>query len=241
MVIDDDRNILELLGSTLSLEGYEVSLCHDSLRAVDRVETERPNLIILDVMMPKKSGIEIMLEVRANPDTKDIPILFLSAVGEESVVVKGLKGADDYVVKPFKTLELIERIRKILKRSEAQAARGSTGGEPVDRLAIKTGNETILVPYEEIYYVKAYGKYTYIHSRDKRFLSSYSISELEEKLEPTGTFLRTHRSSIINIDHVRKITKDESRNMTVVMDDEVSSELRVSDSYIPNVKNRLGV
>lgn len=208
---------------------------------MEQVESEAPDLIILDIKMPKKSGIDIMLEIRSNPDTRDIPILFLSAVGEESVVVEGLKGADDYVVKPFKMLEFQERIRNILKRSRSQSAQANAAGETVNRLAIKSGNDTILVPYEEIYYLVAHGKYTYVYTKNKRLLSSYSISNVEEKLKPQGTFLRIHRSFVINIEHVRKITRDSSGNTSVVMDDDENSQLRVSESYLPDIRSRLGV
>lgn len=241
LVIDDDRSILELLSSSLSLEGYTVSLCHDSSEAVERVETERPDLIILDVKMPKKSGIDVMLEIRSKPIIKEIPILFLSAVGEESIKVEGLKGADDYVVKPFKMLEFQERIRKILKRSRSQEDMISSGGDLAGRLAVRTGNATFLVPYEEIYFIEASGKYTYVHKKNKRLLSGYSIGELEEKLGRSGVFLRIHRSSIINVDHVHKITRDAGNNMQVVMNDDGQSELRVSESYLPGVRKKLGV
>ncbi|MBN1288818.1 MAG: response regulator [Actinobacteria bacterium] len=241
MLVDDDKSILEMLGSVLSLEGYKISLCQDGVEAVKRALEEKPDLIILDVMMPGKSGIDVMLEIRANPDTKEIPILFLSAIGDESIVVKGLKGADDYVVKPFKMLEFQERIKNILKRSKAQQLHAPPGKESIDRLPVRIGNETLLFPYKEIYFAEAAGKYCYIHTRNRRFLAGYSIGDLDEKLCPSGDFLRIHRSYVINVDRVRKMTRDSKKNNLVVMADDEHSELRISESYLSKVKNRLGV
>lgn len=165
-------------------------------------------------------------------------MLFLSAVGDEAVVVQGLKGADDYIIKPFKTLELEARIRKILDRAKAPAL---PSGRAPERLAVQLGDDTYLVPIEQIYFIEASGKYAYAHTRNRRFLTSFSISELEEKLKPDGRFLRTHRSFIINTDCVFKLTRDDRKNTVIVMADEKSSELRVSDSYLQSVKRKFGM
>jgi DNA-binding LytR/AlgR family response regulator len=238
--VDDDRAILEMLEAVLSLEGYRITRCQDSIEAVKKAEEIKPDLVILDVMMPGKSGIDVMLEMRANLRTKEIPILFLSAIGDESIVVKGLKGADDYVVKPFKTLELQERIKNILQRSKGQSTQAPGGKESIERLAVKRGDETHLVPFKDICYLEAAGKYSYIHTRARRFLAGYSIGSLDEKLGESNRFLRIHRSCIINVDYVLKITKDEKKNTVIVMADEGHSELRVSESCLPQVRGRLG-
>ena len=129
LVIDDDRDMLKMLEAMLVLDGFSVSLCSDPDKGLATAAEELPDLILLDMVMPRKSGLEVMMEIRSSPATSRIPILFLSAVGEEAVVVKALKGADDYVIKPFKTLELEARILKILERT----AHGD--GVPADRPA----------------------------------------------------------------------------------------------------------
>lgn len=238
LAIDDDPDLLQVLNTVLGFSGYRVTLCEDGEEGLEQARADRPDLIVLDVMMPGKSGIDVMMEVRADPDLENTPILFLSAVGDEAVVVQGLKGADDYVVKPFKTLELEARIRKILDREKAPAA---PAGRAPERLAVQLGDDTYLVPLEQIYFIEASGKYAYAHTRNRRFLTSFSISELQEKLKPTGRFLRIHRSFIINTDCVFKLTRDERKNTVIVMADEKSSELRVSDSYLQSVKQRFGI
>ena len=234
--------MLQMLHTILSLDGFEVTVCGNGVDGVRLVEEARPDLILLDVMMPGKGGLEVMMDVRANPAIKDIPILFLSAVGEEAVIVQGLKGADDYVLKPFRTLELEARIRKILSRTSRGAREVPKGTEQVpERLAVEVGDETYLVPLDHIYYFEASGKYAYAHTRDRRFLTGFSIGELEEKLKPAGRFLRIHRSFVVNTDVVQKITSDERKSMAVVMADEQATVLRVSGSYLASVKGRLGL
>ncbi len=242
LVIDDDVDMLQLLDTILTMDGFRVTVCDDPNDGLRIAEAERPDLIVLDVLMPGKSGLDVMREIRSSPSLGEMPILFLSAVGDETVVVQGLKGADDYVVKPFKNLELEARIRKILARADVGAGAGPrTSGSAPERLSVRIGDDTYLVPLEQIYFVEASGKYAYAHTRNRRFLTSFSIGELDERLEPTGRFMRVHRSYIINTDRVFKLTRDSRKNMVIVMADDKSSEVRVSDSYLRAVKQKLGI
>ena len=106
---------------------------------------------------------------------------------------------------------------------------------------MQLGDDTYLVPLEQVYFIGASGKYAYAHTRNKKFLTGFSIGELDERLGPTGRFLRVHRSYIINTDRVFKLTRDQRKNMVIVMADDSSSELRVSDSYLQGVKQKLGI
>jgi two-component system, LytTR family, response regulator len=242
LVIDDDHEVLEMLNTILTLDGYRVTVCDNGDEGIKLAEEERPDVIVLDVVMPDKSGIEVMKEIRDSQAIKHIPILFLSAVGDQSVVVEGLKGADDYVLKPFRTLELEARISKVLSRT-LDSARDVPPlvGQVPERLAVHVGNETYLVPLEQVIYFEASGKYAYAITRNKRFLTNFSIGELEQKLANAGRFLRVHRSHIVNTDAVFKIARDAKKNLVVVMSDEAGTELRVSESYLREVKRRLGI
>lgn len=242
LVIDDDVDMLKMLDTILTMDRFRVTVCADPNDGLRTAEAERPDLIVLDVLMPGKSGLDVMREIRSNPSVSEVPILFLSAVGDETMVVQCLKGADDYMVKPFKSLELEARIRKILARADG-GARGAprTNGSAPERLSVRIGNETYLVPLDQIFFFEASGKYAYAHTQSKKFLTNYSISEIEERLGPTGRFLRMHRSYVVNTDCVFKITRDEHKNMVVVMSDEKGTELKVSESYVLEVKRRLGL
>ena len=118
LVVDDEKPIAELLEYSLKNEGYEVILAHDGAYAVERALNEKPDLILLDLMLPKKSGTEVLKEVR---EKLDIPIIMLTAKSSEIDKVLGLElGADDYVTKPFSTRELIARVKVNLRRMAKQ-------------------------------------------------------------------------------------------------------------------------
>ena len=120
LVVDDESDVTELLQYRLEQEGYRVATLNDPLGFVVKVREFEPDLMLLDIMMPELSGIQLCRIVRADPSMKDIPVIFLSARGEVEDRIKGLEaGAEDYVSKPFNTNELMLRISKMLKRSGA--------------------------------------------------------------------------------------------------------------------------
>ena len=120
LVVDDESDVTELLQYRLEQEGYRVATLNDPLGFVVKVREFEPDLMLLDIMMPELSGIQLCRIARADPTMKHIPIIFLSARGEVEDRIKGLEaGAEDYVSKPFNTNELLLRISKMLKRSGA--------------------------------------------------------------------------------------------------------------------------
>lgn len=117
MVADDDSNICELLRLYLEKEGYEAIIAENGIKALQLFETQQPDLILLDVMMPELDGWQVCRELRKN---SEVPIIMLTAKGEVFDKVLGLElGADDYVVKPFETKEVMARIKAVLRRSGA--------------------------------------------------------------------------------------------------------------------------
>ncbi len=116
LVVDDEKNICELLSLYLIKEGYEVVCANDGEAAVSKFSTEPFDLVLLDIMLPKKDGWEVCKEIRKVSKT---PIIMLSAKGETFDKVLGLElGADDYVTKPFDTKELVARIKSVIRRSK---------------------------------------------------------------------------------------------------------------------------
>lgn len=117
MIIEDEQHIQELLTFNLEQKGYKVYNLLDGTHSVEIIEKEIPDLILLDIMLPGKDGIEICKEIKQNKSTMDIPIIMLTAKGDEFDKVLGLEmGADDYVSKPFSIKELMARIRAVLRR-----------------------------------------------------------------------------------------------------------------------------
>ncbi|MEY2436888.1 MAG: hypothetical protein QOF97_1724 [Acidimicrobiaceae bacterium] len=121
LVVDDDPVILKLLEVNFEMEGFTVLVAHDGEEGIEVARNERPDLIVSDIMMPKRSGLELVAELKGDPDTSDIPIILLSAKAQNADVRSGLdSGADDYVTKPFEPLDLVDRVNRLL---EARASR----------------------------------------------------------------------------------------------------------------------
>lgn len=118
LVVEDEAALQEMLSYNLEADGFQVSRAASGEEAEILIAEERPDLIILDWMLPGTSGIEICRRVRTRPETRGIPIVMLTARGEEGDRIRGLAtGADDYVVKPFSVAELLARVKAILRRS----------------------------------------------------------------------------------------------------------------------------
>ena len=114
MIVDDDKNICELLRLYLAKEDFDTVLAYDGQQAVEAFESEAPDLVLLDIMMPRMDGWEVCRRLR---EKSKVPVIMLSAKGETFDKVLGLElGADDYIVKPFDTKEVVARIKAVLRR-----------------------------------------------------------------------------------------------------------------------------
>jgi len=163
LAADDDPQLLRLMTRNLQLEGYEVLGASDGQQALERIESTPPDLVLLDVMMPKMDGFTVCYRVR---EFSAVPIIIVTARGQDQDKVRGLDlGADDYLTKPFSVDELLARVRAVLRRSQftarenAQGLRASTatGELTVDysqHLVTLAGREILLTPTE--YRILAY-------------------------------------------------------------------------------------
>lgn len=119
LLVDDDITILKLLENAFTMEGYTVYICEDSASTMDTIADTRPDIIILDIIMPKLNGYEVMGKIKSRPEYSDIHIIFLSAKGDVDDKIKGLKsGADDYITKPFAIGEITTKVEMIMRRSK---------------------------------------------------------------------------------------------------------------------------
>ena len=117
LVAEDEDSLITLLAYNLEQEGYDVTTARDGEDALLAIEERKPDLVLLDWMMPKLSGIELCRRLRGRPELQDLPIIILTARGEEDDRIRGLDtGADDYLTKPFSISELMARIRAVLRR-----------------------------------------------------------------------------------------------------------------------------
>lgn len=152
LVVDDERNIVELIKYNLEKEGYEVICAYDGIEAVNIAKQDRPDLIILDIMLPGQGGLEVTRILRREMRT---PIIMATAKGEEIDKILGLElGADDYVPKPFSPRELVARVKAVLRRTSGKAEEkdeltfGNLSLNLVKHEVRKNGTEVELKPKE---------------------------------------------------------------------------------------------
>ena len=152
LVVDDEPMVREVLSAYLSRDGFTVTVAEDGTSALEKIDSEAPDLIVLDVMLPGTDGLSILTAVREQRDT---PVILLSARGDESDRVLGLElGADDYLVKPFSPRELATRARTVLKRATAEPRDGQRlefDGLSIDpaRREVRLGDTAIDLPPRE--------------------------------------------------------------------------------------------
>jgi two-component system phosphate regulon response regulator PhoB len=154
LVVEDEDALATLLRYNLEKEGYRVGVTGDGEEALVLVEEKQPDLVVLDWMLPKVSGIEVCRRLRSRPESRNLPIIMLTARGEESDRIRGLDtGADDYITKPFSMTELTARIRAVLRRIRPGLAEDRVlhGDITIDRVAHRvkrSGKEVHLGPTE---------------------------------------------------------------------------------------------
>ena len=151
VVVEDEADILEVLQYNLKREGYLVVAQRDGESGLSAVRRENPDLVLLDLMLPGLDGLEICKRLKADPITAALPIIMLTAKGEESDVVLGLElGADDYVTKPFSPRELLARVRAVLRRGPLRETQSSSERIVRDGLVIDATKHQLTVDGEHV-------------------------------------------------------------------------------------------
>jgi len=161
LVVDDEKPISDIVKFNLEKEGYEVVVAFDGEEAIEKVEEENPDLIVLDLMLPKMDGLEVCREVRK---THDMPIIMVTAKDQEIDKVLGLEmGADDYVTKPFSNRELAARVKANLRRQST----AQTSGSEQENTDIEVGNLTV---HPEAYIISKNGETVELTHREFELL-----------------------------------------------------------------------
>jgi two-component system alkaline phosphatase synthesis response regulator PhoP len=166
LIVDDEKDIIQLIRYNLEREGFRVESASDGNEALRKLSDVRPDLVLLDIMLPGKDGYEVMKSINQNEKTANIPVIFLTAKSAEFDEVLGLElGADDYIVKPISPRKLISRIRAVLRRSEgakSEAGKNLNFGEVyIDRESyqVKIGGDKVFFPrkeFEILYYLASH-------------------------------------------------------------------------------------
>jgi two-component system phosphate regulon response regulator PhoB len=201
LIVEDEENIRELLSYNLQREGYVVTGVEYGEAALAAVQSHPPDLIVLDLMLPGMDGLTVCQRLKGDPATASIPIVMVTARGEESDVVRGLElGADDYITKPFSPRVLSARVRAVLRRG---------GGEPTTReapleihnLKIHPGRHEVLVGGSSVHLTRT--EFRLLHLLAERPGWVFTRRQISSKLHD-GDYVVTERSIDVQIASLRK-------------------------------------
>ncbi|MBN2027896.1 MAG: LytTR family transcriptional regulator DNA-binding domain-containing protein [Actinobacteria bacterium] len=244
LLIEDDPAISNVVELNLKLDNYDVFLAADGEEGLKMVGETEPDLIILDVMMPKMDGWQVLMQLKSDDKTSDIPVIMLTAIDDEQSKVIGLRGgADDYVPKPFSPLELAARVKVILDRvgrAHRMNAEAAKGPVRLEQIPVQKGDTIKLIPMEDIFFIDTKHEYANLHTASDSYLTTYSLSELEKVLD-RKTFFRTHRSFIVNLKKVNQIIKLSRNSLIVTLRDDKESRVPVSRRQASALRDMLGL
>jgi DNA-binding LytR/AlgR family response regulator len=240
MVCDDDAAILEMIKISLETDGMEVLCCGDGAEALKVLETEHPDVIVLDIMMPKVDGWMVLMEIRNNPKTASIPVIMLTAKTQDLAKILAFKqGAQQYVTKPFNPMELSARIMNLAGTPVRSMAPVEEQPGALNKLAVRKSGRTVLLSVDDIVYVAAKNKSTYVHTAEQQYLTDHTLGELTERLARFN-FHRAHRSFLVNLDKVREIIKDDG-DYVVVVDNREQTRLPVARRQVRRFRKAVGI
>ena len=197
LLIDDDEELCELVSEYLSVEGFDVEAVHDGETGLKTAAEERHSLIILDVMLPKKNGFDVLRELR---ERSKIPVLMLTAKGDDMERIVGLEiGADDYLPKPFNPRELVARLRAILRRVHLEATELNNEKLKVDEIEVSVSARSAKSNGEEIQLTSVEFDLLVILLRNAGNVvkkEDLSLQVLDRRLSPFDRSLDMHVSNL---------------------------------------------
>jgi len=201
LVVDDEEDILELVSFNLTKEGYVVNCTTSGEKALEAIRARPPDLMVLDLMLPGINGLEVAKALKHDPGTRDIPIVMLTAKGEEADIVAGLElGADDYVTKPFSPRILAARVKAVLRRKSADSSEESEAVK-IRKLAIHPGRREVLVDDKPVNLTfTEFGILTYLARRPGWV---FTRSQIVDQVKGSESFV-TDRSVDVQIVGLRR-------------------------------------
>jgi two-component system, OmpR family, alkaline phosphatase synthesis response regulator PhoP len=208
LIVEDDKDIVELVRYNLEKEGYQTNVAVDGLTALSTLKKSPPDLVILDLMLPKLPGLEVCREIRRDQTLNRLPILMLTARGEEADRVVGLEmGADDYVTKPFSPRELLARVKALLRRAEPPSDSPRTievGKLAIDPASYRVSHSGKAVPLSTLEFRLLY----YLASRPNRV---FTRDQLLDAVWGTDRFV-TPRSVDVYVRRLREKIEGDPEN-----------------------------
>jgi two-component system alkaline phosphatase synthesis response regulator PhoP len=215
LIVDDEQDIVELLSYNLGKEGFSTIKAYDGEAAIGLVRSGKPDLMLLDLMLPKMNGLDVCKAIRRNPETANLPIIMLTAKGEEIDKIIGLEiGADDYITKPFSVKELIARVRSILRRM--QDVEKKTGNEEFEYKDMKINYASCLVKISDkpVTLSPTELKLLFFLSRNQGRV--YSRNQILDHVWGDDTFI-TDRAVDVHIRRLRSQIEKDMENPNYIM------------------------
>lgn len=240
ILVDDEELARDLLVEYLADHDVEiVAQCSKGSDAIKQINELEPDLVFLDVQMPGLDGFEVLEKIEVNPF-----VIFCTAYDKYAIKAFD-ENAIDYLLKPLDKTRFdravnraIERINNSDKNFEhliEEIATKKDSNYP-SRLFVQKSEKLVNLPVSNIVHLEASKDYTIISSKDDQYVSSSGISKLESRLDP-DVFIRIHRSTIINLDHLKEIQKQSNGGLSAVMDN--GKQFPISRSYAPGIRNRI--
>lgn len=249
LVIEDDSSMLNSIEDILLInDEYNVIKVANGKEAIDKISTINPDLVLSDIMLPDFNGYEILEQTKNISSGNSIPFIFLSAKAELSDIRKGMSlGADDYLTKPFKAKDLLEAVdvrlkknqnSKIISKSvEAKSNNHNNKAKSNDWILIKEKEEVRFVKIPEISVIKAMNDYSEVILKGKKYVVKRSLKSWE-KILSSNTFIRIHRSTIINLNFVEKFEKTSNSTFLLKIND-IDENFTVSRRYSAKLKSQM--
>ncbi|MGP8152728.1 MAG: response regulator [Smithella sp.] len=207
LIVDDEQDIVELISYNLEKEGFSTIKAYEGVSVFNIIATKKPDLLILDLMLPGMNGLDICKKIRANPATADLPIIMLTAKGEELDKILGLEiGADDYMTKPFSVKELVARVRTVLRRLQERPETKAPEAFHYKGLAINYASCAVKIDGKPVTLSPTELKLLFFFSRNPGRV--YSRNQLLDYVWGDDTFI-TDRAVDVHIRRLRsQIEKD---------------------------------
>ena len=245
LVIDDEELARQRLAKMLEIHNDDIEVigfAKDGVDAVKQINSLKPDLVFLDIQMPGLTGFEVLESLEVKPK-----IIFTTAYDEYAL--KAFENnAIGYLLKPIdkeklkKNIENLKDLKSgidhddiydVIKNISSTAAKKQ---EPLKRIQVKLGDRVLLVDVNDILYFESQDKYTNVHTKDHMYIIDNTLLTLEEKLD-SNTFMRIHRSTIVNVDWIAEIQKYIGGKLQVKLKDEKNTLLVVSRSYTDQVRS----
>jgi two-component system alkaline phosphatase synthesis response regulator PhoP len=215
LIVDDEQDIVELLSYNLEKEGFSTVKAYDGEAALGMVRSEKPDLMILDLMLPKMNGLDVCKAIRRNPETVNLPIIMLTAKGEEIDKIIGLEiGADDYITKPFSVKELIARVRALLRRMHDNDNKLGKEEFIYKELAINYASCLVQISGKQVTLSPTELKLLFFFSRNPGRV--YSRSQILDHVWGDDTFI-TDRAVDVHIRRLRSQIEKDMENPNYIM------------------------